>query len=244
MTPNVVFQSLSIVIALLALCISIWGDWLRDHFGWRGRTKLHLYLDEDNAPALYHPGWIEQIDKLSPALKPTDRLLRSDSRVKVHFYRARVHNSGRIAAKSVTLTLEKLEYRDSIVGKKALENPVRFRWSDVWSFHGDADTQIITASATDGNWAVLAEHTSKYCDFCFYYDRNGPRELGGLRRDKVYFAVLKVPSEGYSMMEGCYRAHLHLSAENAKSVYLIVDIDLSWARIEPLKIMPRSTVQG
>jgi hypothetical protein len=220
----------TLLIAIAALIISIFGDWIKATFRLSGAAKLKLEVDRDEATSQYHHGWIEEanlITNTSEWLTPNQDEL---GRLRVHFYRVKVTNDSPVAARSVSVWIKKFECCDANCKDKAVENVQPLRWSDFWRLRTDRERKIVAGSDTEIEFKVLPEHSSKYCDLCFYYDPSGPPRIGGLRRNWVYLAVRNVPSSTYAIDgNGRYLVELHVAAENARSVDAIVEIDVNWS---------------
>jgi hypothetical protein len=63
---------------------------------------------------------------------------------------------------------------------------------------------------------ILAIKDFRYCDICFQYDLDGPKNLGRFRKGFVYFAVANLPSDTYALGNGEYIVRFLLAAENCE----------------------------
>ncbi len=219
----------ALLIAIAALIISIFGDWIKSTFRLSGTAKLKLEVDRDQAASQYHHGWIDEavlITDTSEWQAPSQDEL---GRLRVHFYRVKITNESPVAARSVSVWIKKFECCDVNSKDKAVENVQPLRWSDFWRLRTDRERKLVTGSDAEIEFKVLPEHSSKYCDLCFYYDPSGPPRVGGFRRNWVYLAVRNVPSSTYAIDgNGRYLVELHVAAENARSVDSTVEIDVNW----------------
>lgn len=231
-------KSVTLLLSLLAICISLFGEKLRDYFGWRSAAKLSLHIDREAAPAAYHHGWIEDALAISDSDAWAEPPSLSDQgRLKVHFFRAKISNLGRVPARSVTVWLRRLEYCDPQAREKDLENVMSLRWSDMWRLTTDTQKKNVNGSACDINFDLLPEGSAKYCDLLFYYDLGGPAQIGGLQRSWLYLPVLNVPSSTYAIKSsGSFALHLHVAAENAKPVQEVVDVRVNWNEMPSIRM--------
>ena len=224
---DALLKILTLVLSIAALLIAVFGDWLKAQFGWHAKARLAIDVDRKKNASLYHWGWIEDATKISDLATWADPQSADRGRLRLHFLRAKITNESNIAAKSVTVWVKRFERLNS--NQKALENVMPLRWTDFWRLVTNRERNTVTGSDTEVAFAVLPEHTSKYCDLCFYYDLSGPKEIGGLRRNWVYLAVRNLPSSSYAI-EGSssYEVELHIAAENAKSITKVITIHVDW----------------
>ncbi|HTW46940.1 MAG TPA: hypothetical protein VMD92_03265 [Acidobacteriaceae bacterium] len=214
----------AIVISIASIAASLGKEWLQDRFGWKGRARLQIEVEKAYSHHMH--GWIDQADRITHAEdwrgKPEDE---KGERLKVHFYRAKVTNIGFVPARQITVWIKRFECVDSTSDKKALENIIPLRWSDFWRFVTDVERNKVTGGSTEITFPLLPEGCSKYCDLCFHLSYDGPPEVGGLKRNRAYFAVLNLPSSSYSIEGNSrYRADLLITAENARPLEAVLEV--------------------
>jgi hypothetical protein len=226
----------SLFISVVTIAATLLQEWLRDRFRWKGRARLKIEIEKADSHCTH--GWIEElhalkVDRADWRGNPEDGI---GDRLKVLFYRAKITNAGIVPARQITVWIKRFECKDltSEAKKKApLENIIPLRWSDFWRFSTNVEKKKVTGGQTDITFPLLPEGCSKYCDLCFHLSPAGPPEVGGLKRNRAYFAVLNLPSSSYSIEGNAhYRVDLHITAENAPPLEVAIDVTTDFSAEE------------
>jgi hypothetical protein len=214
----------ALVISIVSVAASLGKEWLQDRFGWKGRARLRIEVEDADSHHMH--GWINETDKITRLEnwrgKPEDE---KGERLRVQFYRAQITNTGIVPARQITVWIKRFECLNAKPQTKPLENIIPLRWSDFWRFDTDIEKRKVSGGETEITFPLLPEGCSKYCDLCFHLSEDGPPEVGGLKRNRAYFAVLNLPSSSYSIEGNAhYRVELLITAENARPLEAVIDV--------------------